>query len=69
MGFIAGQTQVLLETLALTEAQAPPPAGRFSVIDIQTIVFQPPAGLPAGLYGLRIRVNQVESPPSWWVQV
>jgi hypothetical protein len=69
MGFIAGQTQVLLETVALAESPTPPPAGRFSVIDIQTIVFQPPAGLPAGLYGLRIRVNQVESPPSWWVQV
>jgi hypothetical protein len=71
MGFFAGQTQVQLETVALSEVPVPTPpaAGQFSVIDVQTIVFQPPVSLSAGLYGLRIRVNQVESPPSWWVKV
>jgi hypothetical protein len=70
-GFFAQETQVLLETLPLEEVLTPTPpgAGQFSVTGIGTIVFQKPNNIAPGLYGLRIRVNQVESPPSWWIQV
>lgn len=68
MGFIAGATQVMLETVPLEGVAGPPGAGEFTVVDIATITFQVPATLPAGMYGIRIRVNQVESPPAVWIQ-
>ena len=66
--FVAGQTQVLLETVALTPAPGALQPGMFKVIDPQTITFQRPANLPSGVYAVRIRVNQVESPPGWWIK-
>jgi hypothetical protein len=71
MGFIAARTQVLLETFRLAEVIAPavPAPGQFCVNDLQTLVFAPPAALRTGNYAVRIRVNQVESPPAWWIKV
>jgi hypothetical protein len=71
MGFFAQKTQLLLETVPLEEVLAPAPLseGQFSVNDIGTVVFQRPDNLATGFYGVRIRVNQVESPPSWWISV
>jgi hypothetical protein len=71
MGFIATQTEVLLETIPLQEVLAPTPpvAGQFSVSDIGTIIFQRPDNMAPGLYAVRIRANQVESPPGWWIRV
>jgi hypothetical protein len=71
MGFIAGtSTQVLLETVPLTYVAAPPlQPGQFTVGSISHISFQRPNGLPPGLYGIRVRVNGVESPPALWIKV
>jgi len=66
-GFISGKTEVLLETVAL--AEGPPQPGNFQVVDSATIKFQQPAGLSAGFYALRLRVNKVEADPSWWVSI
>ena len=66
--FISGSTQVLLEAVPLTEA--PPAPGTFQINGPGTVItFQAPPGLASGLYGVRIRVNQVEAPPSWWIKV
>lgn len=69
--FDPNHTQVLLETLPLT--LVPPPGalqqGTFQVVDSQTITFQKPTNIAPGFYAVRIRVNQVESPPGWWIKV
>lgn len=70
MGFVAGATQVLLETIPLTYVAAGPlQAGEFTVGDIATITFQRPAAIPGGTYAIRVRVNGVESPPALWIKV
>jgi Pvc16 N-terminal domain len=69
MGFIAGSTEVMLETVPLNYVSGSPGAGQFTVADIGTITFQAPTGLRSGMYGVRIRVNQVESPPAVWIQI
>lgn len=66
--FVPGQTQVLLDTVALTLAAGPLHPGTFNLVDPQTTTFQRPATLPSGVYAVRIRVNQVESPPGWWIK-
>lgn len=67
--FIAGATQVLLDTIPLADNVGAPAAGEFQVVGGNTINFVPPAGIAHGTYGLRVRVNQVESDPSWWISV
>jgi hypothetical protein len=67
--FDPNQTQVLLETVALTLTSGALQQGTFKVVDSQTITFQKPANISAGFYAVRIRVNQVESPPGWWIKV
>lgn len=69
LGFIAGNTQVLLETVPLLYVTGTPGAGQFAVPDAQTITFQLPPNIPAGVHGVRVRVNEVESPPAVWVSV
>ena len=70
LGFIAGATQVLLETVPLDYVAAGPPApGQFTVNDISTLTFQRPAAMPKGFYSIRVRVNGVESPPALWIEV
>lgn len=67
LGFVTGQTQVLLETVPLTEG--PGGSGFFQITNGGTeITFQAPV-LAAGRYAIRIRVNQVEADPSWWIVV
>jgi hypothetical protein len=68
LGFTTGLTEVFMGSHALTLGA--PGAGNFQVNGTGTqITFQPPALLNPGFYFLRIRVNQVEADPSWWVQV
>jgi len=66
-GFSPGSLEVLLETLPLRAGGAAAP-GQFTVNGAGTeIQFQLPGDLPNGAYGVRVRVNQVESPPAKWV--
>jgi len=67
VGFISGKTELLLGAVVLLEGPAQP--GNFQVASGNTINFQIPAGLSSGLHAVRVRVNQVESDPSWWVSV
>jgi hypothetical protein len=67
VGFISGRTALLLDTVGLAEGAVQ--GGNFQVVNANTINFQLPAGLPPGLYAVRLRVNDVESDPSWWVSV
>ena len=70
MGFLAGSTEVLLDTLPLTSsATLPLSDGQFNVGSATTITFRRPAAMAAGRYTVRVRVNQVESPPALWIQV
>jgi hypothetical protein len=69
-GFVLGQTEILLDTIALSNNQVPPLLdGQFAVAPTQQAKFRPPAGIPTGRYTVRVRVNGVESPPSWWINV
>jgi hypothetical protein len=61
-GFIAGATQVLLDTIELS-------GGQFNVVSAEQLTFTAPGGLAAGTYTVRIRVNNVETPPAWWVTI
>lgn len=60
--FVSGATEVLLDTFVLS-------AANFNVVSAQEITFTIPSTVPAGTYTLRVRVNNVESPPAWWVVV
>jgi len=69
-GFLGGQTEVLLDTLSLVPSNVPPGAGQFQITAGGTeIDFQPPGGLSPGRYSVRVRVNRVESDPSWWITI
>jgi Pvc16 N-terminal domain len=69
-GFMAQRTQVLLDTVALSENLGGAPAdGQFTVVSAQQITFRAPAGAALGRYTVRVRVNGVESPPSWWIVI
>jgi hypothetical protein len=69
-GLVVGQTEVLLDTVPLTESGGAPGAGEFQLdAGAGNILFQPPAALKPGRYAVRVRVNQVESPPSWWIVI
>lgn len=69
-GFVPGQTEVLLDTVALAPSGAPPGDGEFQITGGGTaIAFKPPLGLKPGRYSVRVRVNHVESDPSWWINV
>jgi hypothetical protein len=69
-GFTTGKTEVLLDTIALTAAGGAPNAGEFNVNGSETsIAFKPPGTLAPGRYTVRVRVNQVESAPGWWIDI
>lgn len=68
IGFVAGHTEVLFGPLPLTATGGAPDSGQFNLAG-NTITLRAPAGLPAGNYPLRVRVNTVESWPSWWAVV
>ncbi|HWB83998.1 MAG TPA: Pvc16 family protein [Bryobacteraceae bacterium] len=68
IGLVAGKTEILLDTLALTESAGAPSAGQFQVdTGAGTVTLLAPNILSTGRYTLRLRVNGVESQPSWWV--
>jgi hypothetical protein len=67
LGFIPGQTEVLLDTIKLDETGGALAAGLFNVT-ATALTLQLPANLKPGLYTLRVRVNNVESAPTWWIQ-
>jgi hypothetical protein len=68
-GFLSGKTQLFLESTLLSEA-AVVAAGNFSINGTGTqISFLPPAGLPSGRFGVRVRVNDIEASPAVWVQL
>jgi hypothetical protein len=68
-GFVAGSTEVLLDTIPLQPTAGAPGAGQFQVVSSTSLQFVPPAGLATGRYTVRVRVNGVESDPSWWVNL
>jgi hypothetical protein len=61
-GLVPASTEVLLDTVTLSAVGAAPGPGEFQIAG-STINFQPPAGLPAGTYFVRLRVRAVEGPP------
>ena len=69
MGFVAGSTEVLLDTTPLAYVTAPLSAGQFSVTGNSAIAFKTPSNLSTGLHTVRIRVNGVESPPGLWIRI
>jgi len=68
-GFLAGNIEVFLDSVTLTEDTKPAPvvAGQFKVVDATHIQLIPPAML--GLYGIQVHVNGVEATPALWVQL
>jgi hypothetical protein len=70
-GFDNAVTDVLLGTVSLNRRQAGDTLtpGDFLASSASVVDFQTPATLPPGNYPLRIRVNQIEADPAWWVQV
>lgn len=69
-GFVPGRTEVLLGTVPLTEVGVAPAAGQFAITGGGGgLDFVAPAGIPAGRHAVRVRVNQVESRPAWWVDL
>ncbi len=70
IGFAAGQTELLLDTDPLTAVTGAPGSGQFRVVSSTKITFRTPVGLATGkVYSVRVRVNQVESPPALWIQL
>jgi hypothetical protein len=59
-GFVAGATEVLLDTI---------PVSGLTVVSGAQVTFTAPGGLASGNYTVRVRVNNVESPPAWWVKI
>ena len=61
-GFVAGATEVLLDTIPL-------PAANFDVVSASKLTFTIPATVAPGTYTVRVRVSSVESPPAWSVVI
>ncbi|HEX2039858.1 MAG TPA: DUF4255 domain-containing protein [Acidimicrobiales bacterium] len=67
-GFAPGTTEVALGTVALAETAGAPGPGQFRVgAGGTSVAFRLPPGLPTGRHDLQVRVNGVQSRPSWWV--
>lgn len=61
-GFVAGATEILLDTVALDPATV-------TVVSQQKVTFTTLPSLAPGTYTVRVRVNNVESPPGWWLVI
>lgn len=69
-GFTTGKTEVFLDTIALSAGNSGPNPGTFRVNTSETAIsFKLPNNLASGRYTVRVRVNQVESAPAWWIDV
>lgn len=69
-GFVAGATELLLDTVTLSEVGGVPGPGQFAVNGPGTVLsFRAPAVLGPGRYAVRVRANQVEAAPSWWIDL
>jgi len=66
-GFLGSKTEVFVGGFALSETGGTPGAGQFAIAGGTSIAFVLPAALPNGTYGVRVRVNGIESSPAWWV--
>jgi hypothetical protein len=67
-GFTAALTEARFGDVPLTRVAAAPNAGEFEVApDGTSFTFKAPNALPKGRYFLGISVNQIASPPSWYV--
>jgi len=62
-GFLPGKTQVLLDTIPLDTGDVTISAGE------NTLSIKAPASLTTGRYTVRVRVNQIESDPAWWIDI
>jgi hypothetical protein len=61
-GFVAGATEVLLDTVLLGAAE-------FNIVSVAQLTFTVPGTIAKGTYSVRVRVNGIESPPAWWVVI
>jgi uncharacterized protein DUF4255 len=68
-GFVGPAVEILLGPVPLSGVGGAPGAGEFQVASPTSIAFRAPAGLETGRYEVRVRVNGVETPPQWWVDV
>jgi len=69
-GFLAGQTEVLVGTTALSDTAGPPAAGQVSVATAGTsFVFAPPPGARGSVLPVRVRVSGIEADPALWVRL
>lgn len=69
-GFVSGKTEIVISDVSLTESAGAPADGEFQVLNAgESLRFPRPFALPAGKYAMRVRVNGVEAPPSWWVVI
>lgn len=69
-GFVAGATEVLVGTVALTETGGAPNAGQVNVAASGTsFSFAPPAGTAGTTLPVRVLVNGIESNPALWVSL
>lgn len=72
VGFLGASTEVLLGTTLLRRRNAGDTLidGDFLVDAALTgIQFRAPASMEPGNYAVRIRLNQVDSDPAWWISV
>jgi hypothetical protein len=69
-GFTPAATEIILDTIKLDKVPAAPAAGQFTVTAAGTqATFMLPLNLAQGRYHVRVRVNGIDSPPAWWIDV
>ena len=68
-GFVAATTELSLGAVPLTRVTSAPSAGEFRVVSQSSITFAAPTGLDAGQHEVRVRVNDIETPAQWWVDL
>jgi hypothetical protein len=70
VGFIPGVTEVYMDTVRLIDAGGTPNPGQFQITGGGTgLTFKAFDNMESGRYWLRVRVNGVESRPSWYVEI
>jgi hypothetical protein len=68
-GFVAGHTQVMVGTIALTGTGGAPAAGQFNLASATSFTFAPPAAPAGEVLPVRVLVNGIEADPALWVQL